>query len=249
MLMVPKHIHEAGITTRVLLYPWDEWNVRSHYMFEDADQFTRLDGLTDKANTALAIATGEWICERFKTLDDDPRPLQFLEAAWAAVVHSAYCEFTVTDDDEWRGPVRAPLALTISIINDALFCLNDNPDLAFRSCWMFNLAKHVLPDTTIFEEWFEACVKRLEAFHDVARDVSEEEEDLFAEYPWQGSSIPREAFEPDFSYQPDLAPQLLDRFLKALRPDQNPYLRTAQEIEDLGGVGQIPYTYAINSDG
>jgi len=247
MLVIPKYIRDAGISSAEELHEWDEWNIRSYYMFEDGDQFTRLDGLTDKANTALVIASGEWVCERFRLLDRDPRPLQFLEASWAAVVNLAYCQFTVTEDDEWRGPVRGPLAMTMTIVNDALFGLEDNPDVAYRSCWMFNLARHVLPSTDAFDRWFETCVARLEVTHNSADDVpgEEEDDDPFTKVPWHGSPVPREAFDLSFQYQRELAPGLLDGFLRSLRPSENPYLRNAQEIGDLGGVGQTPFAYRV----
>jgi hypothetical protein len=232
MLSIPQYILTANIASNSARYTWDEWDVRGHFMFEDPAQLARFGALTNKANTALAIAIGEWICERFRPLDADPRPLQFLEAAWAGNVRIAYCHYTHTVDDEWRGPVRAPLALTITIVNDALFGLSENAEVSVRVCWMYNLALHVLPQSDAFKAWLEACVIRLE--HEHAR-VSEpkppldEATELFAVVPWQGQVVPREAFDPAFPYERAAAPGLIDRFLSSLRASENPYLRSQEE--------------------
>src|SRR5690242_2671157 len=197
MRPIPHYITEARIATDVVRFLWDEWNCKQYYRFVDDAMFERLDQLTNKANTGLSIAVGAWTCERFSTLDPDPSPKEYLEAAWAAVVHPAYCKYTETIDDEWRGPIRAPMALTITLVNDALFGLGYDLHVARRVCWLYNLTHHVLPDTQAFKAWFEACVQRLEQFHSQAVDTrGEEEEDIFADFPWQGSPVPREAFDP-----------------------------------------------------
>jgi hypothetical protein len=244
MLTIPRYIQAAGVAIRGARHEWDEWNVRKYFMGVDEGQFERLNKLTIKANTALAIACGEWICFRFQPIDSDPRPLQYLEAGWAAVVDRTYCDFTVTDDDEWRGPVRGPLAMAITIANDAIFGAVEDPLVATKACWMYNLATAVLPPGPAFGAWFEPVVSRLEKFHSAAVDVDTGEEDLFATTDWEGSPVPREAFDPEFDYQPANAPALLDAFLRRLEPDQNPYLHTAKRMRELGWKGEAPYRYA-----
>ena len=93
---------------------------------------------------SLAIATGLWICERFRLVDSDRRPLQFLEAAWAGTISRSYCHYAEIDDDEWRSPARGPLGMTISIVNDAIFHINEDSKVAMRAVWMNSLARHVL---------------------------------------------------------------------------------------------------------
>ena len=237
----PQYITAAGITTNVVRFPWDEWNCKQYYWSVDDAMFERLDRLTNKANTGLAIAIGEWICERFSAVEPVPTPKEYLEAAWAGAIHPAYCKYMETHDDDWRGPIRAPLALTITLVNDALFGLAYDPRVAVRVCWLYNLARHVLPDIRAFETWLEACIQRMELLHGKTVD-SQGEEDIFADLPWQGSPVPREAFDPAFAYSPSAAPALLDAFLRELRPELNPFLRSPQELASEEGISK-PYQY------
>lgn len=242
MLTRPKYIQNANVEILDVSHEWDEWNVKDYFMFQEADQFARLEKLTPKANLSLLIACGEWICFRFLPLDSDRRPLQYLEAAWAAIVDPVYCIYTSIDEDEWRGPVRGPLALTITIVNDAIFHQDDAP-AAQSACWMYNLAESVLPSVDAFDAWFNAAVSCLGSFHNTEIDTEPEDEDIFAVTDWQGSPIPRQAIDPDFSYESSQAPTLVDAYLRQLLPDQNPYLRTADAIEQMGGVNQTSYQY------
>ena len=242
MLDVPAYIADARIASADARYVWDEWNVRSYFMIADEAELARFDALTGKANTALLIAVGEWICERFSALSADSRPLSFLEAAWAGAIDLSYCVFTETVDDEWRGPIRGPLAITIQIANDALFHLVEEPRVAPRVCWMVALARHVLPNTDAFEAWLEKCVRRLETYH--SKSVEKVvEQDLFEPLPGQGTAVPRAALNPDFRYDPAQAAPLLDAFLRNLDPTSNPYLRHPKEVAQYGARHGIPYRY------
>jgi len=243
MLQPPRFVQPAHAADGELLYPWDEWHVRDYYMFTDPDDFKRLDALTNKANTALTIAAGEWICVRFAPLDADPIPLQFLEAAWAGIIHPAYCEYTETVDDQWRGPVRAPLAVTIAIANDALFCLRDDPHVATRACWMRNLARHILSAPDRFDAWFDVCTERLARYHAKNNDPGALVSSVFDDFPAQGVPVPREALDPAYPYDPVEAPQLLDRFLRSLDVSANRFLRSPLELRDVDDLPGPPYRY------
>lgn len=245
MIEAPPYIRRADIATPELPFAWDEWNIKSYYMFADEELFHRLDAITNAANTALVMALGEWICWRFTPVSSDPRPLQFIEAGWAAVVDPIYCEYTETVDDEWRGPARAPLAVTIAIANDAIFYLDHDPHVATRVCWMWNLARHVITDHGPLDTWFEAIVHRLATHHrkegNTARD-----EDLFAERTLPDDPVPREATDPDFPYDPSQAPRLIDRFLRGLSPAENPFLKPARLIR--AADVPRPYRYLPDAD-
>lgn len=242
MISIPAHVERAGIVTRELSYSWDEWNVKRYYMGIEPEQLLRLDALTNKANQGLTDAIGEWIWARFSVLEDDPIPLQFLEAAWAGMIHPAYCLYVETVDDAWRGPVRGPLAVMIDVVNDALFFLAEDPRVAVRACWLHKLARHVLPATDAFDAWFEACVTRLELYHTKVSDGGGEA-GLFPDFPGQGNPVPREAFDPSFPYDPRDAPGLLDVFLQSLRPSANLYLRDPVELMDVKDLPGKPHRY------
>lgn len=241
-LPVPPYIQKAGIVDDQLLYEWDEWNVRKYYDLDPQDVWTRLQPLSLRAQIALSIAIGEWVCHRFSLVDADPRPWQFLEAAWAGVISPCYCRYTETDDDEWRGPARGPLNMTISIVNDALFHINEDPNAAARAVWMRSLARHVLPGTDAFDAWFDAILQRL--VHSFPKPPPDQE-DLFSRFPpGMGVPVPREAFDPARPYDPAQSPALLDAFLQTLDWRRNPSLFSPDEVRECDGFDGAPYRYA-----
>lgn len=239
-LPIPSYIIEANIVTNVIHYHWDEWSVKDYFIEVDEDQFDRLDELSDAANLALAIGCGEWIYHRFSILTDDPDPKYYLEAAWAAIVYPGYCKYIETIDDEWRGPIRGPLNMMISILNDGIHCRDTDPHEATRACWMYNLAKHVLPHFEEFERWFDVCTIRFEAHH----PWREDEDDIWEEGPPFGLPVPREALDPSLSYDPENAPELIDRFLGSLNPGQNPFLPGPNDVLEVPGFKGTLYQYS-----
>jgi hypothetical protein len=245
VLTQPQHIRAANLFTGTPAYAWDEWNLKDYYRFEDPAQLDALAQLTNKANTALGIGIGEWICARFLPLDPDPAPLQYMEAAWATMAHQAYCRYIETVDDEWRGPVRAPLAIAIVVVNDAIFNVYEDPHVAWRVCWLYNLAHHVLADSTAFDRWFERSVQRLNQFHSKQAEqaIGAATASLFDPVPFQGRPVPREALDPDFLYHPHQAPALLDTYLRSLKPASNPFLSSVNELNDVEHLPSAPYTY------
>lgn len=238
-LPVPTYIKNAQIAINHIEFLWDEWRVNDYFIEVDEDQLARLDMLSDAANLALAIGCGEWICHRFSTLNNDPDPLHYLEAAWAAIIYPGYCKYVETNDDEWRGPILGPLNMTISIINDGIHCRATDSQEATRACWMYNLAQHVLPHTEQFDSWFEACVVRFETYHPWIED-----DDIWEEGAPFGVPVPREALDPIVLYDPKAAPGLLDHFLSNIDPSQNPFLPKTEDDIEVPGFQGVLYKYS-----
>jgi hypothetical protein len=244
VLQIPPYLVTSNVAAGApLSYAWDEWEIKKYYWAVDKQLLGRLDALTNDANLSLTNALGEWICYRFSPFDPDPVPGQYFEAAWAATVHPAYCVYTETLDDQWRGPVRGPLAMAITIANDAIFCLRDDPRVAVRACWMFNLARHVLPDSKDLDAWFGSCVARLERYHSKVSEQRPSVSGLFDEFPGFGRPVPREAFDPGRAYDPTEIPLLLEAFLRSLSPAGNSFLRPASQLDPGADLPGAPYRY------
>ena len=235
----PQYISRAQVATATIRFPWDEWRVNEYFLSIDSALCDRLDRLSDAANLALAIGSSEWISHRFSLLSNDPNPDNFIEAAWAAIVCLGYCLDVETNDNDWRGPIRGPLNIAISILHDGIHRLETDPHESTRSCWMHNLARHVLPHTGEYEEWFEACLLRLEKYHPWI-----ENEDIWGEGPPLGIPVPREALDPGVSYNPADAPRSVDRFLRYLNPEQNQFLAKPADLLDIPGFKGVPYQYS-----
>ena len=241
MLSILPCVRRANIVTTDAQFDWDEWNVKEYYLAVEDPLFDRIDRLTTRAGIGLAIACGEWVCHRFSALSSDPDPLLFLEAAWAGNIHIAYCRYTENADNEWRGVIRGPLNMTMTIVNDGLFCLEEEPSGGLRAAWMHKLARHVLPQLDAFDEWFEAIVTRLEQHY--LKVDHPDQSGLFDDSPDLGPRVPREAYDPDHPFDPTQTAPALDAFLSRLTPDRNPYLRPADELSLVDGLPGTPYHF------
>ena len=94
---------------------------------------------------------------------------------------------------------------------------------------------HVLPETELFQQWLNIVVNRLVKFHPAPED--DPFEDLFDnehEEERRGPLIAREALDPSFDYHPDQASELLDNFLRNVDHTANPFLRSPEELMELG---------------
>jgi hypothetical protein len=240
-LRTPGFIVAAGIDDDRLIYEWDEWRMRRYYDRDPQGLKDRLEVLSLRALVGVAIACGEWVVFRMSKVDSDPRPGQFLEAAWAGLVHHGYCRYIENDDEEWRSPARGPLDMTMSIVNDALFHLNEDPDAALRAVWMHSLATHVLPRRDAFDAWFAAVLPRLIQDHGRPGD---DQQDLFSHSPpGMGSPVPRELFDPSLPYDPAQDAAHLDAFLRQLDPKSNPFLGEPAEVAQWDDFEGTPYRY------
>lgn len=211
---------DAGTTTDKVLFEWDEWNVMDYYAYVEDDMDDAMATISGRGAMALTLAVGEWICQRFAHLDGDPKPMQFLEAGWAEQMQPGLGAITEPDDDDWRGVVRGPLSMVISIANDALFELHEDPCVGDRVAWMANLARHVLPDCGAFEKWLDQVISLLAQYHPQAgsdkESLPDDEYDL-------GRPVARELFDTTKPYQHADEAKLIARFLQTVDP-ANPYL-------------------------
>lgn len=229
--------HVAGARPR---FVWDEWSVEDTYTPVEQGTVERLEKLCKRANCAFTIAIAEWILARFAGLDDDPEPAQFIEAAWAANVDLRYAQEMVIDDDEWSGPVRGPISMGLTFVIDALFAEEAGAQSAMNPAWAACFARHILPDSSAFDVWFEAVLGRLETCYPALAD---EDQDWFDVAGNWGSPPPPEAFDPAFPFDPATAGRLVDACLQRLDPAANPFLRTPAEMLADDFPGQ-PYRYA-----
>jgi hypothetical protein len=219
MLPLPP-IAEEPIATDDVLYEWDEWRVRDYFDFDEPDLEDQLDEVSGRGSLALTLAVGEWICERFSRLSADAAPLQFLEAGWAEQMQPGLTDYYETNDDDWRGPVRGPLSMVITIANDALFCLDEDDAMPGRAAWMTNLARHVLPVREGFETWLAAVVQRLLEHHPAANAA---DESLPGDEFELGRPVARQLFDTTRPwFRADEAPLVKD-FIQRVDPS-NPFL-------------------------
>jgi hypothetical protein len=238
--LLPELVGGEACREQSLAFDWDESNSLAIYDHDEPGLWPRLSVLTIRAQFALALACGEWVCYGFSAVSDISEPVKVIEAGWAALVHRDYAIMREPDADNWRGPDRSPLHIVMLIIADCFNALDEDPDGASRAVWMYNVAMRVLDHNDVFEAWFQQVVARLE---DRYRKDPNEQQDIFSELPpGMGKPVPRQVFNTRLPAPDDDAP-LIDRYLQDLDPKQNEFLASAADIEGSSGFEGVPYRY------
>lgn len=233
--MIPKYIQIPNIQDNTIRFKWDDWNVKqADFPIEDI-LYDRLQNLAQRATVAFTIATAEWIIHRFGGLSDDPLPLEYLEAAWAQVVHFRYSYHRDIRKEEWTGPVRGPIGIAIRRVIFAIQQAEEDGDPPWRAGRISKLAEHVISDPTPYKEWRESIMKRLETLYPLDPDET------------LGEVVPREALDPDFDFNIEQTESLINKFLAGLDYNTNPFLNSPEKMLELGFEG-TPYVFDIEAD-
>jgi hypothetical protein len=215
---IARHLTVQGQPT----FEWSDWKCRDYYMWDRPEGY--LADMSDAAALALLLGTGRWIRDRFAAIEPDPMPRLIHDAGWAYMLEPDACVYYEPDDDPWRGPVRAPLAVMAVIEMDSLFCRGEDPEVRVRTFWMANLARHVLEaDVPVFEAWFNHTAQRLTQVHPRSEmpklglfDIPERFEPV----------VGRDVLDPDSPYVPAEARAALLTYLFAGARD-NPFIAYA----------------------
>jgi hypothetical protein len=245
MLDKPPHIALVARLADVnLAYPWDEWHVENAYSPADPDLVEKTAQISHIGNVALATAITEWIVWRFEGLDADETPYQYIEAAWASVIHTAYARYVEFVDDEWRGVIRGPILVALTILIDLIWGRHEC-EPGVNAAWLSKLAELVVPDPAPFLAWRDACIERL--LHFTPRQGSDPD-DFFADGDLPGSPVPRSLF--DLLHEPSAEHFIseLRGFLANLSWDVNPFLNSPDEVNAFPDFVGIPYTLAAPED-
>jgi len=125
----------------------------------------------------------------------------------------------VVTDEQHAGPM-----LDVPIIGD----IQDESYLGEDAAMLMKLAKHVMPNSKPFQDWYKTILTRLVKQH--PKTLADQD----------GSPVPRQACDPDFEYRAEDAPKLLSKFLKGLDPQKNKLLATPAEMKKAGFAG-TPY--------
>jgi hypothetical protein len=238
---IPRYIATADIDTRELRFRWDDWKASGDFEYIPDRVVDTLMGVTLRARIAAAIGMYEWIIWRFYSVLDDPTPFLLAEAAWCANVRRDYMEYTELDRYEWLGPVRGPLWCAVTWLLPMIFFSDEDPTESESGlAYLSSLAVHVVPVPTVFEEWLDACTKRLVALYPAPEE--DPFEDLFGqrEEERRGALVAREVLDPDFDYRPEMARQLMSIYLRDVDHTRNPYLHSPEEMVSRSFKG-IPY--------
>jgi hypothetical protein len=214
-----QHLFHAAGTAR-LDFAWDEWRIHEDYAASTTGYEARLGKLSDAANLALGIALAEWITVGLERFDEDRIVGQYVQSAWAAFLESASPTYFETDDDDWRGPCRGLLNMTLIILNDAIFCRDESPDVWDRCNQLLYYAQLLFAHSDLFVSWLDVSLARIEAI-----DAGSKYSGGLTDLPIR-PVIPRDIFDQNTVTQTD-ATTLIERYLNQVARD-NPFIDFAQ---------------------
>jgi hypothetical protein len=202
---------------------------------QDDDLLRRQEGLSDRANLALAAACAEWLVHRYDGLSHDPTPHRFLQAMWAAVVDTRYVRPWEPEPEAWSGPVRGPLLVTMQYGQEAIreIAVQSGPDMAVL--YLSGLAQIVLPNYASFLAWRNGTLTHLRALFP------------FDPNDAMGDVVPQKALDLRRPFSSQAIEPLVQSFLKNLDPSGNEFLHRPDEMERLLFNG-TPYVFDCEQD-
>jgi hypothetical protein len=237
-LLVPRYIDAANIQDNTIRYRWDDWNVEQAEEPIDEEFYKRLEGVSQRSNAALTIATAEWIIHRFATFADITLPQQYVEAGWAQVVDFRYGAVhwdMYAEEQAWSGPVLRPIWTAMYRIQFALEVAKDDETPELRAAWITKLAPYLMTDPSPYQMWLNAVMARLQSLY--RRDPLET----------LGEVVPREALDPQYPFAIEQTEPLINRFLSTLDYRSNPFLASPEAMLAEGLEGTA-YAFSIQQD-
>lgn len=250
MRAVPPYIAKSGVADLPLQFTW-----KGQGMHYGPSQGTKLHNELAKLTT-LALATvttlcAEWLIWRLRGGIDAERLLHYLDAtlAWTvdwryrdqsslklpkdtpvnqAVLDGIWLVQLTTEDRLWRRPglPNDKTAALVSVTKQTLTAKEQKSYLAWVQSAVETAQRLGSHPAQKWPQW---------------RDFNSDEPAYKqAVAPFLGTTIPREAFDPDSGYKPAQREELIQRFLAGLDPKMNPFLRTPEAMKELGFEG-TPY--------
>ena len=248
MPTIPKYLEESNVQDPSVRYLWDDWHDNPALEVVDKQLVARLKRISQRATLAFACGITEWIIFRFSRLFAEAEPWNFLEAAWAMVVHRRYSGYGVPNwqfysQKNWeRGPVKGPIRNALVYLEIAFEQLSSEyrTDPAMLTATLSTLANYVLTDPAPYQQWSAAVLDRLEALY--PRNPNDK----------LGDVVPREALDPGHPFTLEETEVLVNRFLGSLNPPENRFLSPPQAIaEHVDGEPDFPgrpYRFSLETD-
>jgi hypothetical protein len=223
---IPAYIGEAKIDDARLRYVWDDTRASRDFRYSADWVVDAISSTTLRGKVAVGLGIYEWIACRFNSVNPDPLPFQVVEAGWCANVKRDYMRYFELNRGDWLGPIRGPLWCSTTWLLPMIFFSDDKPEEWQSGVkYLTRMAVHVISDRIAFESWLKLCISRVTKLH--VQMPEDPFEDLFSEREEErrGALISKEVLDPKFDYQPDLAPNLVARYLRSADFTGNPLLQ------------------------
>lgn len=210
-MMRPPSIPETAICTASPSFVWSAYDPYSVLADRSPATDEIMNQLTERARIAYALGCSEWVVFALAPLIDDARPLQLLQTFWAFQMSNRFALPDELMEEEWQGPVRGPIDLSLVTVRNTVLCAEDGTSQIHAS-FAELIPLHVLREPGPLHAW---RAHALEALMNFTRGSTE----------GRGEPVPRELIM-GLREAPEELPsdELVGRFLDSVDPAQNPYL-------------------------
>ena len=229
-----------------------KWNVEIACQFSRKENIKLTDAIDKcsyKAKMAIGALLSEIIAWRFSKHTETKDAFQRIEAAWCCAIDPYYAkeidfDFSTIDGKSIQNSLPHQGALEMSL--EHLFVIHmryahQDVYLAAAVAVQALMAQHITPKKKAFSAWFSDTLRKTADIFPRRID----EDDFYELDSYDCSHEPpcfREFFEPNFEYTEKSVSEAINRFLQSLKPNDNPYLRSPEEMKAAGFPG-TPYTY------
>jgi hypothetical protein len=242
----PGYLNELEIIGAPISYKWSD-KIACHFdEMENPKLIRAVDQSNFKAKMAIGAMITELVMWRYDGQAEISDGLKRAEAAWACAIDRYYSKDLsldlsgdfFQDEQPIEGPIECALDYLETIYNRYT---TGEVYLADAVTTLIFVAFHCFPNKKKFSAWLSETLRHTAKVFPVGIDEDEfydlESYDCSHEKPCF-----RAFFEPGFEYAEESAREAINRFLQSLNPNDNPYLRTPEEMKAAGFSG-IPYTY------
>ena len=250
----PPYVVQAGIQALPLDFRWDGSGEHTGPMQTVTKLLARLAGTTTCGQVSLCAGVLQWGAWRLSPHTPVDSCLRLAEAAFAYQVDFRYLDFEQRSKEELPDE---PPALSAMMELDRFMAYSIDADEYWNSYYQpvtetfhsVHLVRHILPKPKrkMFEEWLNAVVDRIK----VVAPKPEEEFKKKKEFDsveahkafvarHRGNPLPPEIIDPGFDYNDEIRVELIDQFLQSLDWGANRYLRSPDEMKEIGFEG-TPY--------
>ena len=144
-------------------FPWQQWGIHEDRIATDTGWSDVFNELSNSANLSMCLALAEWILAGLRNDDRNSFVASFLQASWAVFSENWSLRYTEVRDADWEGPQQQMLAMTLTIVNDAIFCRDQMASVAYRTDWLMNYSLKLYSHSPIFNGWIGNVMDRLKA--------------------------------------------------------------------------------------
>lgn len=171
-------------------YFWDQWGIHEERNESSTDWSDIFYALGNSSNLAVSCALSEWLLSGLKEADINGIAADFIPAAWACFSRDWSLAYTELAEKRWQGPRAQMLNMTVTILNDAIFCRDEMEEVAYRTDWLMLYAIKVYGHSDLFGDWIGDVTRRMVEIDIVGTDRLVE-----ADFSWTQPVVSRRFFD------------------------------------------------------